>query len=82
MIYGEAFWSSGKRIAAAFNSLRNNIRREAGYRIIKRILLEKFPTENPGGRVAGMGDGEVKCFAEAVAIFPLLVRDLEEKVMG
>ena len=27
-------WTRGKRVAAVFNSLRNNIRKEAGYRII------------------------------------------------
>ena len=53
MMYGEVIWSSGKRIAAGFNSLRNNIRREAEYLIIKRTLLENLLLENPGGRVAG-----------------------------
>ena len=35
------------------NSLRNNIRGEAGHRIIKR---KELLLDNPGGRVAGMGD--------------------------
>ena len=45
-----------KRIAAVFNSLRNNIRREAGYRIIKRTLFKVPPLDNLGGRVAGKWD--------------------------
>ena len=32
---GEVIWTSGKTIASVFNSLRNNIRGAAGYRIIK-----------------------------------------------
>ena len=47
-MYGEAIWSSGKRIDTIFNSLRNNIRREAGYQIIKRTLTE-LPIDTPGG---------------------------------
>ena len=31
-------------------------------------------------RVAGMGAGELNCLVKAVAISPLWVRDLEEKV--
>ena len=30
---GDVIWTSGKRIVAVFDSLRNNIKREAGYRI-------------------------------------------------
>ena len=48
--------TSGKRIAAIFNSLRNNIRREVGYWIIKLTLHMEFRLENPRGPVAGIGD--------------------------
>ena len=37
-------------IAAVFSNLRNNIRRVAGYRFIKRKLLKQLPLDNPVGR--------------------------------
>ena len=57
-MYGEVIWYSGKRIAAVFNSLRNNIKREAGYQSIKWTLLMKLMLDFPGGWVAGVGDSE------------------------
>ena len=45
-----------KRIATVFNSLRNDIRTEAGYRNIKRALLKELQLDNPGRPVAGMMD--------------------------
>ena len=36
---GEVIWTSGKRITAVFNRMRNNIRREAGSQIIKWTIL-------------------------------------------
>ena len=74
---GKVFWTSGKRIAAVFNCLRNNIRRETGYRIIKWIHMD-LPPDNPAGRVAGMGDTRGELFRKKL----LLLRDLEEKMMG
>ena len=67
-----------KRIAAVFNSLRNNIRREAGYRIIKWAHLMELQPDNS----ARMGDSADKLLEKVVAISTLRVRDLEEKVMG
>ena len=81
-MYGEVIWSNGKRITAVLNSLRNNIKGEVGYQIIKRTLLEEPPLDNPGGRVADMGIGKMNCLAKSVVISMLRVRDLEEKMMG
>ena len=53
-----------------------------GYRIIKPTLLKETPFDNPGGRVARMGDREAELLEKVVAISPLRVRDLEEKVLG
>ena len=61
-MYGKAICFSGKRIAAVLNSLRNNIRGEVGYWIIKRTLLEEPLLDNQGGRVACMGNGGDKLF--------------------
>ena len=82
-MYGKVIWSSGKRIASVFNNWKHNIRREAGYRIIKRTLLKEVLLDNPVGRVAGIGDMGGELFSKSsVAISPLRVRDLEENVMG
>ena len=54
---GEVIWTSDKRIAAVFISLRNNIRRKAGYQIWKWALLIELPPDNPDGQVAGMDSG-------------------------
>ena len=61
-MHGEVIWFSDKRIATVVNSLRNNIRREAGYRIIKWTLLKELTPDNPGGWVAGMGDSGGELF--------------------
>ena len=53
---------------------------EKGHRIMKRTFFEEPPLDNPGRRVAGVG--EVKCSAKAVTMSQLLVRDLEDKMMG
>ena len=82
MMYGEAIWFSGKRIATVLNSLRNNIRRESGYGTIKRTLLKEFPLHNRDGWVTGIRDRGVNCLSKSVTISPLRVRDLKEKVMG
>ena len=81
MMYGEAMRSNGKRIAAVFNSMRNIIWREVGYRIINRTLLGEPPVDNLNGRVAGMADGGSGLFSKSCCISPLQVKDLEEKVM-
>ena len=81
-MYGEAIWSCGKRIAAVFNSLRNNIRKEVEYQIIKWTLLKELPLHNPGGRVTGMEDRELIYLAKPFVISPLRMRDLDEKEMG
>ena len=71
MMYDEAIWSSGKRIAAALNSLRKNIRREAVYRINKRTLLKKPPAHNLGGRVVEIGDREGELFSNNSCYFSI-----------
>ena len=48
-----------------------NIRREAGYRIIKWKLLVEFPPDNPAWETA-----QVNCLAKTIAISTLRVRDL------
>ena len=53
--------TSGRTIAAVYNSLRNNIKREARNLIIKWTLLMGIPPEHPGGWVTGIGTVEVKC---------------------
>ena len=53
---GEVILTSDKKIVALFNSLRNNIRRGAGYRIINLTLLMELPPDNPVGWVSSMGD--------------------------
>ena len=68
-MYDEVIWSSGKRIATVFNSLRNIIMRETGYRIIKRTFLKEPPLDNPGGRVAGMGNWTGKLFNKSRSYF-------------
>ena len=52
-----------------FNSLRNNIRREAGYRNIKRTLLKELPLYSPGGQVSGMGEKGGKLFSNSSCYF-------------
>ena len=64
MMYGEAIRSSGKIISAVFNNRRKNVRREAEYRTTRRILLQEFPLDNPGGRGSGMGTEELNCLAK------------------
>ena len=61
----EVIWTSGKRIAAVFSSLQNNIRRKAGSRIIKW----KLPPDNPGERVAGIGDSGGELFSKSCCYF-------------
>ena len=68
-MYGEAIRSSGKRIAAAFNSLRNNSSREAEYRIFKSTFLTEFPLDNPGGRVTGMEGRRGELFSRNCCYF-------------
>ena len=48
----------------------------------KSIAMVNLRCDNPGGRVTGVGSGEVNCLAKAFAMSLLLVRDLEENVMG
>ena len=56
VINSKAIWTSAIRITAVLNSLRNHIRSETLCRIIKWTLLKELPLDNPGGRVAGVGD--------------------------
>ena len=72
---GKVIWTNGKRIAAVFDSLRNNIRTEAGYLTIK--CHKQLPPDNP----LVWETAEVNCLAKAIAISRLGVRDLKEKVM-
>ena len=65
----EVIWTSVKRIAAVFNNLGNDIRREVGYRIIKWTLLMELPPVNPGGRVTGMGDNGGELFKKSCCNF-------------
>ena len=74
MIYGETIWSSGKRITAIFNSHRNNIRREAEYRIIKRTLLKELTIE------LTMGDRESKLFNKSCCYFSVASEGFGGKV--
>ena len=80
-MYGEVIWSSGKRIATVFNSLRNNIRREAGYQIIMRTLLKEPQLDNPGDESLVWEIAELNYLSKTVAISPSRVRDVEEKIM-
>ena len=82
MINDDVIWTTVKRIAAAFNSVRNNIRREAGYRIFKWTLLRSFRLKILADRSLVFGTAKVNCLAKAIAIYTLRVRDLEKKVMG
>ena len=66
---GEVIWTSCKKIATDFNSLRNNIRKEAGYRIIKWTLVMELQPDNLGGRVAGMEDSEGELFSKGCCYF-------------
>ena len=79
MVYDESIRFSGKRIAAVFNSLRNIILREVVYRIVKRTLLKEPSLENPGGRVAGLGDSGGELSRKAIVISRLWVRDWKER---
>ena len=79
MVNGEVIWTSSKKIATIYNSLRNNIRREVGYRIIKLTL---FPLDIAADGSLVWETEEVNCLAKAVAISMLRMRDLEGKVMG
>ena len=69
MMSGKVIWTSGKRIAAVFNSLQNNIRRKVGYQIIKWTFLMELPPDNPGGWVAGMRDSEGGLFSKSCCYF-------------
>ena len=82
MLNGKVIWTSGNIIAAVSNSLRNNIRREAGYRNIKWTLLEELPPDNLVDESLVWEKAEVNCSAKTVAISMLRVGVLEEKVMG
>ena len=78
MMNGEAIGSSDKRIAAVFNSLLNNIRRKDGYGTIKRTLIEEFPLDNPGGWVAGIGDGGSELFSKSCCYFSVAGEEFGE----
>ena len=71
---GKVIWTSGRKIPAVFDSLRNNIRREEGYGITKWTLLEELP---PDGLLVWR---QRRCLAKAAAVSTLRVRDLEERV--
>ena len=69
VMYGESMRFSGKRIVAVSNSLGNNIRGEVGYRIIKRTILEETSLNNPGRRVAGIGDSKGELLSKGSCYF-------------
>ena len=79
MMNSEVIWTSVKRIAAVFNNLGNDIRREVGYRIIKWTLLMELPADISGGRLAGMGDSGGELFSKSCCYFMLRVRDLGKR---
>ena len=81
MINDEVIWTSGKKIAAVLNTLRNNIRREAGYQIIMRTLLKEPQLDNPGDESLVWEIAELNYLSKTVAISPSRVRDVEEKIM-
>ena len=80
---GDVIWTSGKRIAAVFYSLRNNIRRESVHPELSggHSLWSFRLTIRVDGSLT-WETAEVNCLAKAVDTFTLRVWNLEEKVMG
>ena len=73
-MYGEAIWTSGKRLAAVFNSLQTMSGEERDTELSNGHSLRSFHLTIRA--VGGELTGEVKCLAKSVAISPLQARDL------